>query len=109
MALHNFSFAKVDDNGNYFSDVYFSSATDSWITVLNFVSTILVLGAPLACEYVIRSNEKNLESRHFTDKFEVLLEGNVSNLDSALYTVYFLYRRFFTVLVLVFMTEWPFF
>lgn len=37
------------------------------------------------------------------------MEGNTETLQAALYTVYFLYRRFFTVIVLVFATGWPYF
>ena len=109
VALHNISFSEKYDENNTFADIYFSNATDSWISVVNLIITVLVLCAPIYCHYLLRVNQHQIDSSHFQEKYEVLLEGNTSSLESSLYTVYFLYRRFLSVLILVFLDQWPFF
>ena len=109
VALHNLSLGEVDMHYNPISVIYFSNFTDASITVLNFVFTALVLTSPIYCQYIIGRNHQHLNNHWFQNKFDLLLEGNTKSLQAAFFTVFFLYRRFLTIIVLVFMEAWPFF
>lgn len=67
VVLHNISMNLTDDNGVSLRSVYFTNATDSWITVLNLVFTIAVIITPFWCEIIIKKNEDKLGSNKFRE------------------------------------------
>ena len=110
VALHTFSFFEIDhDEHHSFIVSYFGNGTDAWISVLNMVFISLVLIAPVYSEYIIRRNQGHLESTKFKEKYEIILEGKTKSLIQAMFTVYFLYRRLLSAIILVFFEQWPFF
>ena len=56
VALHDMSFGEVDKENKSYREIFFSNTTDTWITVLSLIFTVLVLASPVCCDILIRNN-----------------------------------------------------
>jgi len=84
-----------------------SNRVNSTLTILY---SIMMLVSLFLFPYIIKKNFLNLKSDHIKQKYGVLYEANkISTMKKALYNIFFLWRRFVTVVVLVFGGTLPFF
>lgn len=110
MVLHTYSLFETDKlQRQSMIATYFKSGNDAWITVLNFIFIGLVAGAPLAVAAIVLRHRDHLESSKIREKYGVILEGRSKNLKTAMFTVFYMYRRLFSALILVLLHERPFF
>ena len=79
-------------------------------TSLALIFTLFILITPPIGYLIITRNLKHLNSKKMREKYEVFYSDNkVDTRGRALYTIYFLTRRLFSALVLVFLNQRPFF
>jgi len=58
----------------------------------------------------IKKNFKNLQDKTVKFKYGMFYKDNrTDTIEKALYNIYFLNRRFFSVVIIIFMMRWPFF
>ena len=101
--LANLSFLEIPKGASFAS--LFSNRDDAISSTLSLLYTLLVLVAPVIGYFSIKRNLGNLDSKVMIAKYGVFYQENRTDTsERALYNIYFLGRRFFTVLVLVFLT-----
>ena len=88
----------------------FEKKDDAMNSSITLIFVLLVVVSPYIGYIGIKNNFKNLQSKSVKFKYGVFYEDNRTNtLVRAHYNIYFLTRRFCSVMVLVFMLKWPFF
>lgn len=96
------------DEGVKFTD-FWQTIDDSVNSSVSILYSIFVVAALFWFFSIITRNLKSLKLSKMTKKYGVLYSDNKFNtLARALYTVFFLWRRFMTVMILVFIDK-PFF
>lgn len=90
-------------------ETFFASRDDVICSTATIIWSALILFFPIFSWKIINDNQETLDSND--DSFlSVLMEGvNPHNYYASMYSVYFVIRRFFTGILLVWLVEWPFF
>jgi len=107
--LHTISFYEKNEEGIQLISLMTEYATDIVVLCLYSIHALLIPITPFVSFYLIRSNFANLDRPKIQARYEMLLEGKSSDIYSALYTAYFMFRRLFSAAVLVILNAWPFF
>ena len=89
---------------------HFSTLSNIWVSLTTIFYDFALLLFPLYAYLLIRDNFETLSTDKTTNKFGIFYEGmNLRTKVSAMYNVIFMARRLITAIVLVFMTDLPFF
>lgn len=109
LLLHLSGFV-LDKGDKEFEELFFTKSIDQACTIMVIVLFVVGTIYPFWSHYAIRRDFKTLKPSRLAAKHSVLLEGSkIGTLSKALYTVYFLYRRMITCIVLVVLNAYPYF
>ena len=104
------NFLSFYTNKNYTMGDYFGTFDDILCSMITLVYFVLIFVFPVWGYKLITENMDDLEKPEIKDKVEVFIdEVKTDTRHRALYNIYFLSRRLFTVIVLVFIPHLPFF
>jgi len=107
--LGNYALAKYEKGESFTS--FFDSHDNKFCTCLTIIySFLIVIFTVLSYTVIIRNYEAMQHSRSKMGYWQIFFEDTkVDTKQRALYTFYFLIRRLFTVLVLMFLLDYPYF
>ena len=101
--------AKLDEASDVV-EVFFQTRDNIACTIVTIVYCLFVLIFPIYTYRIVSLNFNSLNTKK-TKKWHgyIIEDVNTKTVDQALYNVYFMVRRFAIVVVLIFMSPWPFF
>jgi hypothetical protein len=86
-----------------FSETDMWGGLDSLVSMAAVAHLVALALLPAAAVYALRKNRDRLYTKRNQEKYRVLLENlNVQKLRQALYNVFFMFRRFFSAVVIVY-------
>jgi len=89
---------------------HFSTLSNIWVSLTTVFYDLALIIFPLYAYFLIRDNFATLSTDNTMNKFGIFYEGmSLRTKMSSMYNVIFMLRRLLTAIVLVFMTELPFF
>ena len=87
---------------------WFSGFGNILNSVLTMLFAFIMITYLFYAKKKILMNYKNIENEEVLEELEAFIEGsNRKSIHAAMMNVYFLDRRFFTGLVLIFLTDYP--
>ena len=88
--------------------LFFHGSSNIVNSVLTIIMSIIMSIFLLYCHYVVWRFYKNIDKKKVSERLEPFIDGgSKSTLNSASMNVYFLYRRLLTILMLIWLQEYP--
>ena len=104
------NFLSFYTNEEYNLGDYFHTVDDVFCSVITFVYFMLIIIFPVWGYKLIVNNQEDLENPDIADKIDVFIEDvRTDTKHRSLFNIYFLVRRLFSVIVLIYMDSLPFF